>query len=464
MATSGAAVDRESNQALLFRLSTALKKVDRLKSAQANVLHRMEVARRITPGRDGSSRKENFFSPKQIVKGKMEKRIMKSPLQSLSVNVAGSPAHGGGGSSLFAASPVSKSAEHGVKKDLRLQVPASPMSFKEALLTPVKKKQQQNDEDNDEKPLAAITENKSDIGVTWSEVTLEEVTLDDVTLTNECISKPKPKQLTFGDKKKDVNIVIDSIAAKDKSSAAKANANGTNRAEAAVSRRELSNGNLQQVKEVEEEASSSSMMRALKRALKKEVQEKNAAAKAVEEMHGKVEDMHRHVQIAYKMKKVAEKNLSKTVGDLQMNQMERETEINELKKRISEMREEHERYHSRSEQKMAKLRNALRNSQADLSGLEIHLHQYEKQVNRLQAQIELLRRNMLTSQRGIHHTTEVVGQTNPSDLSPLSCLTTESSTYSGHSYSRRRRTPESYYTALQNYTPSILDALNIDMI
>jgi predicted RNase H-like nuclease (RuvC/YqgF family) len=181
-------------------------------------------------------------------------------------------------------------------------------------------------------------------------------------------------------------------------------------------------------------------------------------------MHGKVEDMHRHVQIAYKMKKVAEKNLSKTVGDLQMNQMERETEINELKKRISEMREEHERYHSRSEQKMAKLRNALRNSQADLSGLEIHLHQYEKQVNRLQAQIELLRRNMLTSQRGIHHTTEVVGQTNPSDLSPLSCLTTESSTYSGHSYSRRRRTPESYYTALQNYTPSILDALNIDMI
>merc|ERR1712072_826859 len=138
--------------------------------------------------------------------------------------------------------------------------------------------------------------------------------------------------------------------------------------------------------------------------------------------------------------------------------MERETEINELKKRISEMREEHERYHSRSEQKMAKLRNALRNSQADLSGLEIHLHQYEKQVNRLQAQIELLRRNMLTSQRMIHHT----GQANP-DLSPLSGLTTtESSTCSGHSYSRMRRTPESYYAALQNYTPSILDALNID--
>ena len=84
--------ERIENQALLFRLSNALMKGDRLKSAQANVLHRMEVARKITPGS-----RENF-SPSVIAAGggggggkgnsnKSEARVReKTPLKARDVN------------------------------------------------------------------------------------------------------------------------------------------------------------------------------------------------------------------------------------------------------------------------------------------------------------------------------------------------------------------------------------------
>ena len=81
--------DVERNQALLFRLSTQLKHVERLKSAQATVRHRMEVARRITPaGRTGSENKYTT-TPSAIKETALRPSSirLRSPLQARSVNV-----------------------------------------------------------------------------------------------------------------------------------------------------------------------------------------------------------------------------------------------------------------------------------------------------------------------------------------------------------------------------------------
>ncbi len=48
---------------MLFRLSTALKKVDRLRHAQANVVSRMEVARKVSGGRLTPLKERSTNSP-----------------------------------------------------------------------------------------------------------------------------------------------------------------------------------------------------------------------------------------------------------------------------------------------------------------------------------------------------------------------------------------------------------------
>ena len=46
--------ERTSNQALLFRLTNALKKNERLKSAQSSAIAAMKVARKISGSRVGA--------------------------------------------------------------------------------------------------------------------------------------------------------------------------------------------------------------------------------------------------------------------------------------------------------------------------------------------------------------------------------------------------------------------------
>ena len=422
---------RESNQALLFRLSTALKKVDRLKNAQANVLHRMEVARRITPGRENKS--ENF-SPRQLVKAASGKTSVKSPLRLLDGNVTRLPA--------FPPSPVSKYASDNAKHettesnksfDLQIEVPKRSLSFNEALLTPSKQKSVSH---------RSLTFSEDESGG------LKMFATDD----NVSLLPPTERESSV---KNDVGIVLASIGAKDANEGDRTDTS----ADTAKKDIKLKGPSKSEEPEVSGEIVAQGKgpsVSFLRDALRTQLHEKKVAQKAVEDMHKKMEEMHRHVQIAYKMKKVAENNLNTVLGDMQISQMEKDGEISHLKKMMKEMRTEHDTYYKSSQLKISKLKRSLKSSQTDLSGGEIHLHQYERQVNRLQAQIELLRRNMIATSR-MH------GNTSHSPNMAQQGVQSSCSSHSIKSISLSA-TPRNIEESLANYTPSILDALNIDMI
>ena len=360
--------DVERNQALLFRLSTQLKHVERLKSAQATVRHRMEVARRITPaGRTGSENKYTT-TPSAIKETALRPSSirLRSPLQARSVNVT-PPASAAVPMPISGSSPevilAKREEEFHPLSSLRkrrllgksfslppsLQIPDSPIrpevTFKDALNTPVKHKDtdfispgREHEEDETLKPLSA-------------------------TSANPLPSAPEAPTIT-----EDVGIVL-SIGAEGSS----------------------------KVAALAPSQPASLMVRNLQRALRREVRAKADAIKAVEVMHAKIAKMHSHVEVAFKMKKIAEDKLAAAIEEQNLSQLESLRKVQDLQQTIQSMEKGHQIQKAQADRKADRLKKKLAEFETDMSGLETHLHNYERQINTLQAQIELLRRNMAKS-------------------------------------------------------------------
>ncbi|UPR04527.1 hypothetical protein HOP50_16g78690 [Chloropicon primus] len=446
MSSSGSA-NRESNQALLFRLSTALKKVDRLKSAQANVLNRMELARKITPGRVG----ENVFSPLDIkakaTRGSRGPAVrLRSPLQARDLN-APPPVVPPPPAPIVSSSPVDKpKAEEAVAEEaeeyhplsslrkrryrksvslpsaLTLSIPDSPvrpgLTFKRALKTPVKRKGTDFISPGKEFEVAEERDRRRDEEAKRDEQ--EEETLQSLTSLFVTPSPPPVKE--------DVGIVLRSIAKEGEAAAAGGG-------EAVV-------------------------IRNLQRALKREAKSKSAAIKAVEKMHEKITEMHGHVEVAFKMKKVAENKLADVVADHQAKELESLRKVKDLQQTIQAMEKGHQIQKAQSDKKVLKLKKKLVESQRDISSLETHLHKYERQINSLQAQIELLRRSMLKS-TNLHRYAAL----SPAKMRVLERISASACGTPSDASSNLGTCGIASAISLPSvdYTPSILDALNIEM-
>ena len=187
----------------------------------------------------------------------------------------------------------------------------------------------------------------------------------------------------------------------------------------------------------------------MQRALRREVRAKADAIKAVEVMHAKIAKMHSHVEVAFKMKKISEDKLAAAIEEQNLSQLESLRKVQDLQQTIQSMEKGHQIQKAQADRKADRLKKKLAEFETDMSGLETHLHNYERQINTLQAQIELLRRNMAKSAK-LHKHAEL----SPTRMRILDRINSSATA-----------TPSDMACSSHSMetTPSILDALNIEM-
>lgn len=448
--------ERTSNQALLFRLTNALKKNERLKSAQSSAIAAMKVARKISGSRVGAAKENNTTSALEVAKAakdmkpKRQNRQALSPLHAnLQQRVVEANRDEAEQDELHPLSSLRKRKSLSRQPPPALAIPESPWksgttgsSFKDVLLTPRKTKKSL---DFISPPSSAehakAKEPTEDAVQTWVSPSPQRakavVSYTPDSATTDALASlfltPSPIVERNGVAlKENADIVVQSIVGE------------------SLGTQPESSHHHQQNPQQPHHPSAVQVIRSLKRALKKELRLKNEAVAGVHRMHEKITEMHSHVQVAFKMKKVAEDRFQAALEEREATEARNLQKVIDLQQTIQNMERGHQMQKIRSDKKILRLKKKAQDTQADISSLETHLHKYEHQINTLQAQIELLRRNMMASAQ-VHKV---------SYLSPAKRMVLDR-IHGGLVTTPPSQQPSDPFVA---HTPSILDALNIEMI